>query len=154
MVDKLTIKNEMAMFDLKDRGFYDSLDETERKKFGPFLMIRFGSTVQGSPELQEWFLRATNERLNVNFFDLHKHPALQWLLCTTVSPGMGVMYHEWIAPKKRTSEGSKVHKFIRKLYPDLKEDEIALLGRINSTDDLKELARSLGYDAKQIKLEL
>lgn len=154
MSDKLSIKSEMAAFDSKDREFYDSLTAEERRKFSPFLMIRYGSCVRGSPELQEWYLRATNERLNVNFFDLGKHPKLQWLLSTTVSPGMGNQFHEWIAPKKRASEGNKVQKFIRNLYPELKEDDIALLGRLNSKDDIKQLARSLGYDDKRIKEEL
>ena len=154
MSDKLSIKSEMAAFDNKDRSFYDSLTLEERKKFAPFLMIRYGSAVSGSPELQEWYLRATNERLNVNFFDIGRHPKLQWLLCTTVSPSMGKQYHEWIAPKKRISEGNKVQKFIRTMYPELKEDEIALLGRLNSKDDIKQLARELGFDEKRIKDEL
>ena len=154
VVDKLSIKNEMAMFDGKVREFYDDLTDEERKKFGPFLMIRWGSSVSGSAELQEWYLRATNERLNVNFFDLGKHPKLQWLLATTVSPGMGNQYHEWIAPKKRKSEGNKTIKFLRKLYPEKKEDELELLATINSTDDIKQFARELGWDDKQIKSEL
>jgi hypothetical protein len=154
MSDKLSIRSEMAALDRKDRGFYDSLTAEEKKKFAPFLMIRYGSTVQGSRELQEWYLLATNQHLNVEFFDIGRHPKLQWLLCTTVSPNMGNQFHEWIAPKKRASEGNKAVKFLRKLYPELKEDELALLGRLNSKEDIKELARSLGYDDKRIKEEL
>lgn len=153
-MDKLTINHEMKMFDGKVREFYDELTPEERKKFSTFLMIRYGSSVRGSTELQEWYLRATNERLNVNFFDIGKHPKLQWLLATTVSPNMGPQYHEWIAPKKRASEGNKKLKFIRQLYPELKEDDIAILGQLNSQDDIKQLARQLGYDDKRIKEEL
>ena len=154
MSDKLTIRSEMAALDGKYRGFYDSLTDEEKKKFGVFLMIRYGSSVKGIPELQEWYLRATNERLNVNFFDIGRHPKLQWLLATTISPGMGNQFHEWISPKKRKSEGNKTVKFLRKLYPELKEDEIELLGRLNSKQDIKELAKRLGYDDKDIKKEL
>ena len=35
--DKLSIQNEMNSFDLKDRSFYDSLTDEERKKFSPYL---------------------------------------------------------------------------------------------------------------------
>ena len=154
MSDPLSIKNQMRSFDLKDRQFYDSLTEEERKKFGLFLMIRYGSSVQGSPEMQEWYLRATNERLNVNFFDLGKHPKLQWLLCTTISPDLGVQFHEWISVKKRASEGSKSQKFIKKNFPHLKNDEVELLAKISSTADLKQLAKELGYDDRRIKEEL
>lgn len=154
MSDKLTIKAEMAAFDTKDREFYDGLTDEERKKFGLFLMLRYGSAVKADSLLQEWYIRATNERLNVNFFDLGRHPKLQWLLCTTVSPDMGKQYHEWIGMKKRAGEGNKVTKFLRKIYPEMKEDEIGLLGQLNGTADLKELARELGWDEKRIKDEL
>jgi hypothetical protein len=154
MSDKLTIKNEMAMFDGKVRNFYDSLTDEERKKFGVFLMVRYGSSVKGIPELEEWYLRSTNERLNVNFFDLGKHPKLQWLLATTVSPGMGNQFHEWISPKKKDSSNNKVIKFLRTQYPDLDDDDIELLAEINSRDDIKQLARDNGWDEKQIKSDL
>ena len=62
MTDKLNIANEMAVFDRKDRTFYDSLTDEERKKFSPFLMIRWGSAVEGSRDLQEFYVIATNER--------------------------------------------------------------------------------------------
>ena len=142
------------MFDGKVREFYDELTPEERKKFGIFLMIRYGSTVRGGADLQEWYLRSTNERLNINFFDIGKHPKLQWLLATTVSPGMGSQYHEWIPMKKKASESNKRLKFIRNLYPELKEDDIALLGQLNDNNALKDMARRLGYDEKRIKEEL
>jgi hypothetical protein len=56
MSDPLNIKNEMARFDQKDRAFYDSLTEEERKKFAPFLMIRWGSSVGGNADLQSYYL--------------------------------------------------------------------------------------------------
>ena len=46
-MDKLNITNEMNCFDRKDRDFYNSLTEEERKKFSNYLMIRWGSSVQG-----------------------------------------------------------------------------------------------------------
>ena len=38
--------------------------DEERKKFSNFLMIRYGSSVNGSTDLQHFYLVATNERLN------------------------------------------------------------------------------------------
>ena len=55
MSEKLNIANEMRCLDTKDRKFYDSLTEEERKKFSNFLMIRWSSAVQGSAELQEYY---------------------------------------------------------------------------------------------------
>ena len=73
-MDRLNIHNEMACFDRKERGFYDSLTDEERKKFSNYLMIRWGSAVTGSRELQEFYVIATNERLNRNFFAVNQHP--------------------------------------------------------------------------------
>ena len=55
-MDKLHIANEMSCFDRKDRNFYNSLTDEERKKFSNYLMIRWGSAVTGSKDLQEFYL--------------------------------------------------------------------------------------------------
>ena len=117
MSDPLDIRNEMAQFDRKNRAFYDDLSTEERKKFSPFIMIRWGSAVEGSRELQEYYLMSCNERLNKNFFDINttQHKKFQWLLCTTVSPGMGKQYHKWLAAKKKESGNNKAEKFFAEL---------------------------------------
>ena len=153
--DKLNIANEMLQFDKKNRDFYDELTEEEKKKFSPFLMIRWGSDVQGSPEMQAYYLMSVNERLNKNFFDIStsQHKKFQWLLATTVSPGMGKQYHKWLAPKKKVSD-SKATKFLTEIYPHLGDDDIKLLIELNSKDDIKQLARDHGWDEKRIKSDL
>jgi hypothetical protein len=147
--DKLSIANEMAEFDRKNRGFYDSLTDDERKKFSNFLMIRWGSSVQGSADLQEFYLISTNERLNKRFFDINRHPKLQWLVSTTVSPGMGTHRHQWIAPKKKESGASGIRKQLAELYPHLKDDEIALMAQINTKKDIDQYLKELGKDTKK-----
>ena len=100
-MDKLSINNEMAVFDRKDRTFYDSLTTEERKKFSNFLMIRYGSSVTGDRELQEYYVKACNYYMNKHFFAINRHPQLQWLSATAISPGLGSQRHQWIAPKKK-----------------------------------------------------
>ena len=154
-MDKLSINNEMAQLDTKNRGFYDELTEEERKKFATYLMLRYAASVEGNADLQEWYLRATNERVNLNFFDLGKHPKLQWLLCTTVSPDMGCQRHYWQASKKKEGTGnSKSIKFLTKLYPYMKQDEIELLAELNDVKELKALAKSMGMPDNEIKKDL
>lgn len=153
-MSKLDIANEMRAFDSKDRKFYADLTDEERKKFSNYLMVRWGSSVQGSSELQQYYLLSCNENLNKHFFDLAKHPELQWLSATTVSPGMGNFRHDWIKQKKRDSTDNKTVKFLRNFYPDYSIDELELLAEINTKDDLKQLAREHGWDDKRIKSEL
>jgi hypothetical protein len=109
MSDKLSVGNEMLQFDQKNRNFYDSLTDEEKKKFSPYLMIRYGSTVDGDQLLQSYYLASCNEKLNKNFFDISttQHKKLQWLLATTVSPGMGRQRHTWLAAKKKDSSNNK-----------------------------------------------
>jgi ABC-type Zn uptake system ZnuABC Zn-binding protein ZnuA len=146
MSDKLNIQNEMRVFDRKDRTFYDSLTDEERKKFSNFLMIRWGSSVEGSKELQEFYLIATNERFNKNFFAINRHPKLQWLAATTVSPGLGTHRHTWIAPKKKETGASAIRKQLAELYPHYKDDEIELMAKLNTKKDIDEHLKKMGRE--------
>lgn len=148
MSDKLTIANEMKMFDRKVRSFYDDLTVEERKKFSTFLMLRWGSAVEGSRELQEFYVIATNERLNKHFFDVGKHPKLQWLLATTVSPDLGVMRHNWISPKKKEAGLSAKRKALQEIYPTYKDDEIDVMAQITTQKEIDAYHKAAGKDKK------
>ena len=139
----------MAQFDRKNRAFYDELTADEKKKFSNFLMIRYGSSVQGSRDLQEFYLISTNERLNKHFFSINRHPKLQWLSATTVSPGMGSQRHQWIAPKKKEPGAGSIKKQLAELYPHLKDDELDLMAKINTKKDIDAYLKQLGQEAKK-----
>ena len=144
-MDKLSIQNEMRCFDLKDRDFYNSLTVEERKKFSNYLMIRWGSTVYGSRDLQEFYVIATNTLLNKHFFAINRFPELQWLCATTVSPGMGGHRHPWIAPKKKEKGSNEIKKTLMAVYPEMKMSDIDTLSQLITKKDLKELQREHGH---------
>lgn len=148
MSNKLTLANEMAALDTKDLGFYDDLTEEERKKFSPYLMMKYAASVEGPRELQEWYLRAQNERVNPDFFSLSRHPKLQWLLCTSVSPGMGRQRHYWMAGRHKTNP---LLKFFAEQYPELNSDELAILVQNTDKKQLEAYLQSMGWDDKEIK---
>ena len=143
-MDKLSIQNEMMQFDKKNRDFYDNLTDEERKKFSNYLMIRWGSSVQGNRELQEFYVISTNERLNKNFFAVNRHPKLQWLMATSVSPGIGVYRHQWIAPKKKEAGSNEIKKALMELYPNMKIADIECLATLVDKKQLKEHLREHG----------
>ena len=151
--DPLYIGNEMAAYDRKDRAYYDKFTDEQRKSFSTYLMLKYGANVSGSADMQAYYLMATNERVNKYFFDLNRHTKLQWLACTSVSPQMGNQFHYWLKAKKKEGD-NKAQKFLAKLYPTMKSDEIDLLAKINDKRDLADMARKLGYDDKSIKSEL
>lgn len=155
MSSSLEIKHEMAAFDRKDRDYYDNFTDEDRKKFSTFLMLKYGANVSGNAGYQAYYLMATNEIVNRNFFALGKHTKLQWLLCTAVSPGRGNQFHYWLNGKKKDKDNSaKIEKFLAEQFPNLKDDEIELLALINDKRDIDDLARELGLDDKQIKSKL
>jgi hypothetical protein len=153
-VDKLSIQNEMMCFDRKDREFYAGLTDEERKKFSNFLMIRWGSSVQvGSSArdqaIQQYYLQSCNENFNKHFFAINRHPKLQWLCATVVSPDDGVKRHQWIAPKKKEAGASAHRKQLAEIYPHLKDDELDLMAKINTKKDVEEYLKKLGQDVKK-----
>jgi len=143
-MDKLSIHNEMAQFDKKDRDFYQSLTDEERKRFSNYLMIRWGSSVQGSRELQEFYVISTNERLNKHFFSVNRHPGLQWLMATSVSPGLGTQRHQWIAPKKKDASNNEIKKALMEMYPTMKIADIDALAAITDKQDIKQRQKEMG----------
>lgn len=148
MSDKLNIANEMRMFDRKVRTFYDDLTTEERKKFSNFLMLRWGSAVEGSRDLQEFYVISCNERFNKHFFDLGKHPKLQWLLATTVSPDLGTPRHPWIAPKKKEAGLSAKRKALMEIYPHYKDDEIDVMAQLVTQKEIDAYNKSAGQEKK------
>ena len=151
MSDKLNIGNEMRQFDRKNRRFYDELDDDEKKKFSPFLMIRWGSAVEGSRELQEFYVIATNERLNKHFFNINStaHKKFHWLMATSVSPDIGTPRHQWIAPKKKEAGASAKRKALQEIYPAYKDDEIDVMMELVSQKEIDAYFKSAGEDKKR-----
>jgi hypothetical protein len=148
-MEKLSIQNEMMCFDRKDRDFYSSLTDEERKKFSNFLMIRWGSSVQGAAELQNYYLQSSNHYVNKHFFSINRHPKLQWLCATAVSPGLGTQRHQWIAPKKKEAGVSGIRKQIAELFPHLKDDEVELMSCLNTKKDIDAYLKQLGQEVKK-----
>lgn len=148
MSEKLTIANEMRQFDRKNRKFYEELSDEEKKKISPFLLIRWGSSVEGSRDLQEFYVISTNERLNKHFFAVSTsaHKKLQWLLATTVSPDMGTPRHTWIAPKKKEAGASAKRKALQEIYPGYKNDEIDVLMSLVTQKEIDAYFKSAGKD--------
>lgn len=139
----------MRQLDTKNRNFYDELTDDERKKFSTFLMLRWGSAVEGARELQEYYVQSCNHYLNKHFFDLNRHPKLQWLCATAMSPDMGAMRHNWIAPKKKEAGASARRKQLQEIYPTYKDDEIDVMMQITTQKEIDAWFRAAGHDKKK-----
>ena len=148
MSDKLNISNEMRQLDTKNRNFYDSLTPEELKKFSNYLMIRWGSSVDDSSEIQAYYVRSCNHYLNKHFFAINKHPKLQWLCATAISPNLGAPRHPWIAPKKKEAGLSAKRKALMAIYPNYKDDEIDVMCQITTQKEIDEYNKQAGNEKK------
>lgn len=142
----MSLTDQLRALDMKNREFYDRLTEEQRKKFSLYLMFKYSGSVEGHSDLQEYYLLAQNKLVNQNFFALSKHPKLQWLLLTTVSPGVGTQRHYYL----KTHKSSTRHKLLDKIYPDLGDDEIKVLQKIMTSDQIVKLAQQHGIDDSTI----
>lgn len=160
MSDKLNINNEMRQLDVKNRYFYDDLNEEERKKFSTFLLLRWGSAIQTSnargistDEMASYYLQVMNQRVNKHFWSLNKHPKLQWLLLSTVSPGVGAHKHEWIAFKGKQAKNKRAQLFLN-FFPYLKNEDAELLSDVMSDSELEAMLKDRGWSDQDIKKQL
>ena len=153
MSDRLNIANEMRMFDRKVRSFYNELTAEEKKKFSNYLMIRWGSSVEAKDHpkgdlIEQYYLQNCNENFNKHFFSVSKHPQLQWLMATTVSPGAGTFRHTWVAPRKKEAGLSAKRRALVAMYPDYKDDEIDVMAQITTQKEIDEYNKQAGNEKK------
>jgi hypothetical protein len=144
----LPLKSVMSALDKRDRQWYNSLSNEQKKAFSAWMMMRYASSVQGSNAPHYIFM--VNELVNKNFSDVSRHPELQWLLLSACGAGK-VEFHPYIKPPNSRKRKNKVADFVSELYPHMKPDEIDLLISLNDKSALKQKARDHGYDDKTIK---
>ncbi len=121
----------LAALDKKDYGYYDRLTEEQRKKFVPFMMIMWFSSVKGKTDFQQYYVLSVNEFANKHLFNenVQKHPKLQWLMLC--SSGIGnKQFHQWIPQIKQNVGKLKekasvkdIKEYYKKIYPKT-DDEI------------------------------
>ena len=155
MSDKIPLNAILGALDAKDYGFYDRLTPEQQKQLSPFLLNRYISIVKdGKPrhkgtQIEAYYLMATNEQVNTQYFELAKHPKLIWQLLCTVSPGMGKQFHQWVGHKKKDKGNTnKVRKYIEQLHPSAKRDELDWLCTQYTEKEIKALDKLYGNDGK------
>ncbi len=156
MSEKIELKEKLAAVDLNSKNLWDSMDEEQRKSLKQefFILNRYVSNAASQPrEIQEHFVLAVNEYFNKHWFTLQSHPKLMWqLLCMCSHESRKIFFHQWIGFKnKGPKKSSKKTKFLEKIYPNAKYDEIELMAAITPQKQLEEHAAALGYDDAQIK---
>jgi len=153
MTEESNLSVMLRAIDLKKRDYWDQLSDEQKKKHSNYLALRWASSISGNGELAQYYVLSTNQQVNKNFWSLNKHPKLQWLLTTCISPGMGNHKHEWIAFKAKGSK-SKTVNLLLEVYPTMKLKDAELLDKQMTKEDYKRLLTDLGWQDNEIKKAL
>jgi len=145
---RLDIFETLSAIDRNDKNYYKNLSEEDKKLFAGSVILRWLSTVSDKSGLSEYYCLMTQKIANEGFWELSKHPHLQYLLMTIVGCGKK-MNHQWI-PMSKKIKRRKVDELFLMKHPNINEKELELLWKIYSSDDVKQLARDYALDDKYI----
>lgn len=144
-------KDMIPAVDMGLKELWDAATDEGRKEIkGDFWNLnRYISNVKTSDQkLQEHFVLTVNEFYNKNWADIQKHPKLVWqTLCLCKTDSKKTHFHEWIPLKK---EADKKIKFLSEIFPNMKMSDIETLAAVTTDKEIKEYAKGLGWDKKQI----
>ncbi len=149
---KLPLNEVFMAMDMDAKGAYDEWSDEERKELNFWLLNRYASSIAGSRDAKEWAVVSTNEYYNKNWNILGtRHPKLQWqLLCATHNASRKSRQHVWQGLKQKGGD-VKVVKWLKDMFPNMKEDEVNLLATISTKQELKQYAEDHGLDKKDVK---
>lgn len=150
---KLTLKEILPQIDRGNAEWWDTLTDEERKQVSFWLLNRYVSSSNGTLTDVAMAVLMTNEYYNKNWNVLGtKHPKLQWQLLCMVNENRKSRFHKYINLKRTADSNSKSVKLLLKLFPNKKLDEVALLARISTKEDIRKIARSHGLEEKDIDI--
>ena len=147
----LDLKKTLRAADLRNKNFYDTMSDEDKKLYSPFTLMKFMASVKGERWMQEHYVEMVNECVNKHLWTLIKYKKFAWML-TAMCGVEQAQFHPWLGSKKKSGSNTK-QKLLLQLYENMKQDDIETLADINDKKELKELARDFGKDDKQIKLK-
>lgn len=147
----LDIKDEMLYSDYKVFDWLEQQPEDLAKTFSPLVAMKWQSVVQNcSPEVAAYYITATNTVVNRYFWELSKHPELQWRLMCSV--GLAEEHrHGWVPMANKRKSVSKLDQVFLKLHPQFNDEELVLFRSKFTVDSLKELLRDMALSDAEIK---
>jgi len=130
--------------------YYNDLTPEERKSYSPLVLMRYMSSLGDQSKNQHYAILATNDIVNIGFWNLSKHPELQHqLLCLTGVGGR--QYRPWISAKSKRSQTKLVDAFILEIYPWLNSDELELMKSSHNTESFTKFVMSAGKSDSESK---
>ena len=140
-------KDVLPNLDKHNLDYYSTLDEDEKKGFLGVVAMRWMSCAPGT--YADWYLISTNERANVHFFEMHKHPELQWKMLASNGHGSGLR-HQWIGNAKKPSNAA-LADFIMRFWPQANKMEVETILRQFTKASFNDFVDGSGIDTNEAK---
>lgn len=147
---KLELSRVLNALDTGNRDFYNKLTSEEKKAYTPLILMRYMSSLGDQSRNKEYAIIATNDLVNIGFWQLSKYPDLQHLLLCAASLG-SKQYHQWIPVKNNRTKESEIDEFFVELYPDINKDELNILKSFYNKESFYQLLVDAGKSDTEIK---
>jgi hypothetical protein len=146
---QLPIDQVMTAVDLRKGDYYNKLGPDELKSLSTYMAQRWGSQVQGTQDLQEYYLTTVNDLSNLDYIAVGSaHDELRWR--TLALCGIGhKMRHEFIPPKGAKKD--KLTAWLIEQFPSMDDEEIELFRTLNGNDVLEDIAVAKNMGNKDLK---
>lgn len=129
----------LSALDRKDYGYYDRLTEEQKKKFVPFMLIKWFSATKGNSLSQQFHVLSANEFANKHLFNenVQKHPKLQWLMLCAAGYNNGKQYHvyipqikEGVSKLKDKATVQDIKEYYSKVYPKTDDETLTEFSKL------------------------
>ena len=145
-LDLMTVLNSLDNRRLK---FYSELDEDEKKGYSPLILMRYMSSLLDQNRNSSYAVIATNDLVNIGFWDLSKYPDLQHLLLCLTGIG-GKQYRPWMLAKRGKST-NKIDIWLSTIYPEMNAVEIDILKKTFNIKTWTSFVKSSNTTDKEVK---
>lgn len=138
----------LKQIDNNDYQFYNELTDDEKRKIGPYILLKWLSFSNDAERI-----KLINETANVYMFSLYKYPELMSKVLAASGTGKEEFY-KFISPSKKVSTKLKSISVILK-YHNISKDEANYMLDLYDMDEVIDMAESLGLHdyIKDIKRE-
>lgn len=145
-VNTLPLALELSAMDSRNKQFYANLSDEHKKEISLWVLMRWMSSSRNE---SHHHLTYVNDLVNVDFSTLSKHPELQWKLLALCGTNKK-QTHDWIPPGKRAKK-NKLEEALIQFFPLMKDDDLALLQKVNTQEDFEKFFKDNAFDDKTIK---
>lgn len=118
----------LSAIDKKNYNYFDNLTDEQKKKFSPYMMVKWYSYIQSkNSDLQRYYVISTNEFANKHLFNdtLYDHPKLVYLMLCASSPNSGFVKRQWlpqikekVSQLKEPATNKDIRDYYTKVYPN------------------------------------